>query len=78
VEVVDPYASAEELQHEYGFSLVEKPANDYDAVIVAVNHKQYLGLDEAYFKSITSNQAILVDIKGIYRDKIRELTYWSL
>jgi UDP-N-acetyl-D-glucosamine/UDP-N-acetyl-D-galactosamine dehydrogenase len=78
VEVVDPYASAEELQHEYGFNLVEKPASDYDAVIVAVNHKQYLELDDAYFKTITNQQAVLVDVKGIYRDKIRELTYWSL
>lgn len=78
VEVVDPYASAEELAHEYGFGLVERPASDYDAVIVAVNHKQYLGLDEAYFKSITNKQAVLVDVKGIYRDKIGELTYWSL
>jgi UDP-N-acetyl-D-galactosamine dehydrogenase len=78
VDVVDPYASCEELQQEYGFGLVEKPANDYDAVIVAVNHKQYLGLDEAYFKALTNDRAVLVDIKGIYRDKIQELTYWSL
>lgn len=78
VEVVDPYASAEELEHEYGFSLVERPADDYDAVIVAVNHKQYLGLDEAYFKSISSDRAVLIDVKGIYRDKVQELTYWSL
>jgi UDP-N-acetyl-D-galactosamine dehydrogenase len=78
VDVVDPYANAEELMHEYGFSLVAEPAGDYDAVIVAVNHREYLGLDEAYFKSITNDQAVLVDIKGIYRDKMQELAYWSL
>ena len=66
------------MQQEYGFSLVDEPAKDYDAVIVAVNHKQYLGLDEAYFKALTNDHAVLVDIKGIYRDKIQELTYWSL
>ncbi len=78
VEVVDPYASSEELQHEYGFSLTEKPANDYDAVIVAVNHKQYLNLDEAYFNSITADRAVLIDVKGIYRNKVKNLMYWSL
>jgi UDP-N-acetyl-D-galactosamine dehydrogenase len=78
VEVMDPYANSEELQHEYGFGLVEASANDYDAVIVAVNHKQYLELDEAYFNNITSDRAVLIDVKGIYRDKIRDLTYWSL
>lgn len=78
VDVTDPYASSKELQHEYGFSLVEKPAGNYDAVIVAVSHDQYSKLDENYFKSITNNNAVLVDIKGIYRGKIKELTYWSL
>ena len=78
VDIVDPYASSKELKHEYGFELTEKIANNYDAIIVAVNHHQYVGLDEAYFKSISSEKGILIDVKGIYRGKIKELTYWSL
>ncbi|PSR55399.1 nucleotide sugar dehydrogenase [Adhaeribacter arboris] len=78
VEVVDPYADSQELQHEYGYGLVEKPANDYDAVIVAVGHRDYLNLDDAYFKEITNGNAVLVDIKGLYRNKIKSLEYWSL
>jgi len=78
VEVVDPYASSKDLKHEYGFELVEKPSGKYDAVIIAVNHKPYLNLDEAYFDSITSANAVIVDVKGIYRNKIKGLTYWSL
>lgn len=78
VEVVDPHADSEELNHEYGFGLVEKPGNSYDAVVVAVNHATYKPLDEAYFKSLMPINGILVDIKGIYRGKIKDLTYWSL
>jgi UDP-N-acetyl-D-galactosamine dehydrogenase len=78
VDVVDPFASSEELKHEYGFELIEKPAANYDAVIVAVSHQQYQDMTENDFKKITSEKAILVDIKGMYRDKIKELTYWSL
>jgi UDP-N-acetyl-D-galactosamine dehydrogenase len=79
VDVVDPYADSEELNHEYGFSLVEKPGNDYDAVIVAVNHRDYLNLDEKYFESITSENPVVMDIKGIYRNKFSDgLLYWSL
>jgi UDP-N-acetyl-D-galactosamine dehydrogenase len=78
VDVVDPHADSEEFQHEYGFALAEKPSNDYDAVIVAVNHKEYLNLDENYFKSLMSEQPVLVDIKGIYRNKFNNLTYWAL
>jgi UDP-N-acetyl-D-galactosamine dehydrogenase len=78
VEVMDPYANSEELMQEYGFGLVREPAGKYDAVIVAVSHTPYVGLDEEYFRSITTENAVLVDVKGIYRNKIRNMTYWSL
>ncbi len=78
VEAVDPFASPQEVKQEYGFELSEDIADDYNAVIVAVSHKPYNDLDEIYFKSITSNNAILVDVKGLYRNKINEMSYWSL
>jgi len=78
VEVHDPHADSDELKHEYGFGLVKEIANDYDAVIVTVPHNDYKNLDEDYFKSITKSNALLADLKGIYRDKISQLTYWSL
>jgi len=78
VDVVDPYASSKEVKHEYGFELTENPSKDYDAVIVAVSHDEYAKLSEDYFKSISTKDGILVDIKGLFRNKIKELTYWSL
>lgn len=78
VDVIDAHASSEELQHEYGFGLVTKPANNYDAVIVAVNHADYENLSENDFKNMMAENGLLVDIKGIYRNKIKDLTYWSL
>lgn len=78
VDVIDPYADSDELKHEYGFGLVEKPGNSYDAIVVAVNHKEYVNLDEPFFVEHTNKDAIIIDIKGIYRNKIKKLTYWSL
>jgi len=78
VEVVDPRASSEELKHEYGFELTENPASDYDAIVIAVNHQEYHSLDESQFKKMVKLPALIVDIKGIYRGKIKELAYWSL
>ena len=78
VDVVDPHADSNELNHEYGFELIEKIGNGYDAVVVAVNHKEYLNMDEAYYKSILSDGGILVDVKGVLKNKIKNLTYWSL
>lgn len=78
VDIIDPQASSKELKQEYGFELVETVGKGYDAVVIAVNHKEYLNLDENYYTSILSEGGILVDVKGILRNKIKKLTYWSL
>ncbi len=78
VEVVDPYASSKDLMKEYHFGLVDKPTGKYDAVIVAVNHAEYVDFDEAYFHSLMGVEGIVVDIKGMYRNTVKKLTYWSL
>jgi UDP-N-acetyl-D-galactosamine dehydrogenase len=78
IDIVDPYASNEEFTHEYGLSLTNQIGNNYDCVIVAVNHHAYCHLDEAYFEQITNPNAILIDVKGIYNKKITRLTYWTL
>jgi UDP-N-acetyl-D-galactosamine dehydrogenase len=78
VDVIDPCADSKELKHEYGFELTEKLANDYDAIIVAVNHKEYKYLDEAYFSKIIGKDAVFFDIKGIFRNKIKQMHYLSL
>ena len=79
IDVVDPYASSEEVFEEYNIKITDKINPPYDTVIVAVNHKDYLSLDEKYFQSIMNSEgAILVDLKGIYKNKITKLNYWSL
>jgi UDP-N-acetyl-D-galactosamine dehydrogenase len=78
VDVVDPYASGEEMMHEYGIPLKEEISGPYDAVILAVAHRDYRNLDEDYFRSITSEGAVFADVKGIFRRRISKLNYWSL
>jgi UDP-N-acetyl-D-galactosamine dehydrogenase len=79
VDLVDPHASSEEMMHEYGVGLIEQPGTQYDAIIVAVNHREYADLDESYFKGLLKDgQGIFIDVKGIYKGKINSLVYWSL
>lgn len=78
VDVVDPYASPLAVEQEYGIELKEQPGNDYDAIVVAVAHKDYILLDENYFISLSNEKAVLGDIKGLYRHKIKNMAYWSL
>ena len=77
VDVVDPHADSEELKHEYGFGLADGIGKDYDAVIVTVCHEPYADLDDAYFASITKPNALIADLKGIYRGKVKNRNYWS-
>lgn len=78
VDVTDPHADCRELQHEYGFGLTENIANDYDAVIITVPHDDYKEMGDDYFASITKPMALVADLKGNYRNKIRSRNYWSL
>jgi UDP-N-acetyl-D-glucosamine/UDP-N-acetyl-D-galactosamine dehydrogenase len=80
VDVYDPNADSEEVIHEYGFPILKHPQDDYDAVIVAVMHNEFEAWDEAKLQSLMKRdgKGILFDIKGIFRNKIKQLTYWSL
>jgi len=78
IDVMDPYASAKELKHEYGLELSEKDEGPYDAIILAVNHTQYTDIPEEEFLKRAADNALFVDVKGIYRGKIHKMDYWSL
>lgn len=80
VDVVDPYASSKEAKSEYGIELTDSPLeNAYSAIIVAVNHDEYASLTELDFKQyLVDGDGVFVDVKGIFRNKIQSLEYWSL
>jgi len=77
VDVVDPHADSEEMEHEYGFGLASEIGKDYDAVIVTVCHEPYSVLEDEYFSSITKPHALVADLKGTYRGRISSRQYWS-
>ena len=79
VDIIDPHASSDEMLHEYGVGLIKNPSDDYDAIIVAVNHKEYKTYKEQDFKKLLKDQkGLFVDVKGIFKGKINDLEYWSL
>jgi UDP-N-acetyl-D-galactosamine dehydrogenase len=78
VDVVDPYANPADVKQEYGFSLADKAAGKYDAVILTVLHNDYLHFDEPFFSSLLKPSGLLADIKGHYRNTVNNIRYWSL
>ena len=78
VEVIDPNALAHEVKEEYNIELKSAPAGKYDAIIIAVNHKEYISLNEDFFTPLLNENGLIVDVKGIMRGKIDNYSYWSL
>ena len=80
VDIVDPYASPEEVQEEYELTLKEQAETGaYNAVIAAVNHKDYVNFDEADFRQLLKHgEGTVIDVKGVFRGKTGTLDYWSL
>lgn len=78
VDAIDPLADAKEFFEEYHLQLATQPKEKYDAIIVAVNHKNYLAWQEADFLQWVKPTGIFVDVKGAFKGRIQSLEYWSL
>lgn len=78
VDVVDPYADAEEVLNEYKINLKLKAEGQYNAVVVAVAHKEYLSMNEESIASFLAQAGTLYDVKGIFHKKIKNINYLSL
>jgi UDP-N-acetyl-D-galactosamine dehydrogenase len=78
VDLVDPYADPEEVMQEYQIDLKKIPEGTYDAIIVAVAHHEYREYQENDFLKMANETCLIVDIKGLYSNKIEKLEYWSL
>ncbi|MGF6348667.1 Vi polysaccharide biosynthesis UDP-N-acetylglucosamine C-6 dehydrogenase TviB [Variovorax sp. W2I14] len=68
VEVVDPWAEAEEVAREYGLQLGKVDADHpVDALVVAVGHNEYRGATMSELRALCrGEQPVLVDVKSLF------------
>ncbi|MFS2204978.1 nucleotide sugar dehydrogenase [Variovorax sp. Varisp36] len=68
VEVVDPWADAEEVAHEYGLQFGKVDAeHPVDALVVAVGHNEYRSATMAELRALCrGEQPVLVDVKSLF------------
>ncbi len=73
IDVYDPWANAEDVRHEYGIELIKSRdvlktmKCNYDAVILAVAHRQFKELDYSHFNKAN---LVIYDIKGVLPKEI--------
>ncbi len=67
--IYDPWASPEEVEHEYGLTTTQELSSSkkFDAIVLAVAHKEFLKLD---FSGLLSEKGILYDVKGILQSGV--------
>lgn len=63
ITVYDPWANAADVKREYGVDITNTlTEKDFDAVILAVAHKEFLNLD---VRALTQPNGVVYDVKGI-------------
>lgn len=67
VDILDPWASPDEVFQEYGLTTEKNLSqNTYDAIVLTVAHKEFIPLD---FESMLKSHGVLYDVKGILHNK---------
>jgi UDP-N-acetyl-D-galactosamine dehydrogenase len=66
VDVHDPWVDPREAEHEYGIKMTAKPDRGaYDAIVVAVAHKQFVELGPKGIRAFASPNTVIFDIKHV-------------
>ena len=60
VSVYDTWADSDEVEREYGFGLTDNLNGDWDAIVLAVAHKEFFDLPDTLF-----DNRVVFDIKGV-------------
>lgn len=67
VDVYDPWVGADRLTSEHRVNGIETPEDGvYDAVVVAVGHKEFVEMGSDALRNLGKSGAVLFDIKGIF------------
>ena len=67
VDVYDPWINFEESIHEYGIAPISDLSQDnYDAIILAVAHKQFKDMGSKYIRSLGKSNTVIYDLKYLF------------
>lgn len=68
VTIYDPWASPEEVSHEYSLDTIKDlPNKKFDAIVLTVSHDSYRDLN---LKNLLTKNGIIYDVKGVLNDEV--------
>ena len=71
VDVYDPWVDRDEPKAHYHHGLIANPfelEKKYDAIVVAVAHKQFIALTQDDYLHVSNENPVIIDIKGIVKN----------
>ncbi|MGF1606915.1 MAG: Vi polysaccharide biosynthesis UDP-N-acetylglucosamine C-6 dehydrogenase TviB [Rhodothalassiaceae bacterium] len=72
VDVYDPWVDADEARQEYGLELLAEPEpGRYDAIAIAVAHRQFAEMGIAKVRALLNGDGVIYDVKSCFaRDEV--------
>jgi UDP-N-acetyl-D-galactosamine dehydrogenase len=61
IDVYDPEADREEVKHEYGIDLIDKPSGVYNLIVLTVGHSQFRDLS---LEKLKDDKTVIYDVKA--------------
>ena len=71
MDVYDPWVDYDSEKDWYKHGVINNPIGKgkrYDAIIVAVSHKQFKAYTEDDYKSLSNGEGVIIDIKNIVKN----------
>ena len=74
IDIYDPWVRPLEVKDLYGIDLIGEPKEDYyDAVIVAVSHRQFIEMGGKKVRGFAKESSVVFDVKNIIEKKYSDI-----
>ncbi|EQD53647.1 nucleotide sugar dehydrogenase [mine drainage metagenome] len=65
VDITDPWAHADEMAEHYGLKPITPVPGSYDALILAVAHREFRDQDETHLKQLLKTPHVVFDVQSV-------------
>lgn len=73
IDVYDPWVDKEYAIREYNIQLLDSIKENYDGIIIAVAHNEFMKLSKKDFTNMTSNNSVIYDLKSVVDKTISDI-----
>ena len=77
VDLIDPLADPDEVKFLYDVELENEAGENYNAIIISMNHFHYSKYDVNFFKQKSAGKPLIFDVKGCL-EHMEGVEYWSM